>query len=44
VLSPDSTLLSPIEDYEADVELYEEWLRCSLNSYEGWKKDQAGKK
>jgi thiol:disulfide interchange protein len=44
VLSPDSTLLSPIEDYEADVELYEEWLRCSLNSYEGWKKDQAEKK
>jgi thiol:disulfide interchange protein len=41
ILSADSTMMSPIEDYEPDVDLYEEWLRCSLNSHAGWKKDQG---
>lgn len=41
ILSADSTMMSPIEDYESDVDLYEEWLRCSLNSHAGWKKDQG---
>lgn len=41
ILSADTTMMSPIEDYEPDVDLYEEWLRCSLNTYAGWKKDQA---
>lgn len=39
VLSADSTLMSPIEDYESDVDVYEEWLRCSLNTHAGWKSD-----
>jgi thiol:disulfide interchange protein len=41
VLSADSTLMSPIEDYEADVDIYEEWLRCSLNTHEGWKANKS---
>lgn len=41
ILSADTTMMSPIEDYEPDVDLYEEWLRCSLNTHAAWKRDQA---
>lgn len=41
ILSADTTMMSPIEDYEPDVDLYEEWLRCSLNTHAGWKRDQS---
>ena len=41
ILSADTTMMSPIEDYEPDVDLYEEWLRCSLNTHAAWKRGQA---
>jgi hypothetical protein len=37
VISADSTLLIPTEDYNPDVEEYSNWLNCGIQAHENWK-------
>ena len=37
VISADSTLLIPTEDYNPDVEEYGNWLNCGIDAHENWK-------
>ncbi len=37
VISADSTLLIPTEDYNTDVEEYSNWLNCGIQAHENWK-------
>jgi thiol:disulfide interchange protein len=36
VISADSTLLIPTEDYNPDVEEYGKWLNCGVNAHMAW--------
>ena len=37
VLSPDSTLLIPSEDYNPSAKEYAKWLNCGVNAFDTWK-------
>ena len=43
VLSPDSTLLIPSEDYNPNVKEYAKWLNCGVNAFDTWKSSNAAK-
>jgi len=38
VLSPDSTMLIPSEDYNPNVKEYAKWLNCGVSAFETWQK------
>ena len=41
LLSPEGELLAPTTQYEPDLDKYENWLRCGLESFDQWSVNHA---
>lgn len=37
IIAADSTILTPVKQYETDEKKYVDWLKCGMNSHESWK-------
>ncbi|MFM9986267.1 MAG: protein-disulfide reductase DsbD domain-containing protein [Flavobacteriales bacterium] len=37
IIAPDSTILTPVKQYETDEFEYVNWLQCGVSSYQQWK-------